>query len=234
MCLLNFVLGNSVTYLKQTALSGTCPVPVAPSLRPSQNLGLCTQHPHGSRCRHSLEQGGSRQHGLPPSCSGRTVICQGQVRWQMVAEGGGSLQGNEVAHYQAIFVGGQEPSPSPTHAAQGGEVWAWSCLFREGSALPACRRSFGAPGRGQDSQICCLEIGVLQRQVLGSSTRTGRFSRSEGPHSLPFQTSSRVLLTHWRPWLDLGSTSRELCWAPMGLPLHALHPVQSPGLPPTR
>lgn len=33
-------------------------------------------------------------------------ICQGQVRWQMVAEGGGSLQGNEVAHYQAIFAGG--------------------------------------------------------------------------------------------------------------------------------
>ena len=35
---------------------------------------------------------------------------RGQVRRQMVAEGSDSLQGNEVARYQAVLVGGQEPS----------------------------------------------------------------------------------------------------------------------------
>ena len=84
-------------HLRQTALSssaGGCAggqvagaAPVAHSLHLSHSLGLHTRSPMGAGCRHSLERGGSRQHGLPSSCSGRMGICQGQVRWQMVAEG---------------------------------------------------------------------------------------------------------------------------------------------------
>lgn len=42
----------------------------------------------------------------------------------MVAEGNDSLRGNEVAHYQAIFVGGGEPSCRPAYSAQEAELWA--------------------------------------------------------------------------------------------------------------
>lgn len=58
----------------------------------------------------------------------------------MVAEGGGSLQGNEVARYQAIFVGGQEPSPSPTHLAQGvSEVWAATACLEKAQPCPQAK-----------------------------------------------------------------------------------------------
>ena len=111
MCLLNFVLGNSVACVKQTpALCEDVPAaPTAPSSRLSRSLGLSTKPPMGAGCRQGLAWFGERRLEAvwaPPSCSGRMGLCQGQVRWQMVAEGGGSLQGNEVAHYQAIFLGG--------------------------------------------------------------------------------------------------------------------------------
>lgn len=72
MCLLNFVLGNSVACVKQTpALCEDVPAsPMAPSSRLSRSLGLSTKPPMGAGCRHGLETGGSRQYGLPLPAAG--------------------------------------------------------------------------------------------------------------------------------------------------------------------
>ena len=94
MCVSVYVRECVRTSVQQERETGTWPkipsLPPCPTPPPEQDAGaVCREQAQGS-------MGWGR--------------ARGQVRRQMVAEGSDSLQGNEVARYQAVLVGGQEPS----------------------------------------------------------------------------------------------------------------------------
>lgn len=75
------------------------------------------------------------------------------------------------------------PSPSPACSAQGREVRGLLLPVQKQSRLHV-KGSLTASCDDLGSQLCYLEIDVIQTQILGSSTQGERFSESEGPSNL--------------------------------------------------
>lgn len=129
-----------------------CELPWERDAAPSGGRRLKATCAHPSCLRQYADRPGDRCHG----------------RWGLR---GSCLRRKERAYYQAIFVGGWEPSPSPAPPGRGGLV----LLPPAQRHSPVCTQEALTRLCGElGSQICCLDSDALQMRVLGPFTRRTR------------------------------------------------------------